>query len=135
MSILCVTMKQPLTNSCKIRRRLPLPKNFQNVLSAYENKSFSRTYCQLCLILGQVVIGCNESEHPKPVVGQLTKVLLHTKPEIQTETIEIFHEPKRRKASIQQKRESTLKARYIVNIETQCYGPNRKSIIQCIEYD
>lgn len=136
MSILCVTMKRPLTHYAKDGElSLPSPKKFQKHSISIRKRSLSRTYCKLYLILGQLVIGCNQSEHPKPVVGQLTKVVLHMKPEIHTETVEIFHEPKRRKASIQQKRESTLKARYIVEIETQYYGPNRKSRVNCIAYD
>ena len=129
-------MKRPLTHSCKRWRTFPpIPKKISKHSISIRKRSLSRTYCKLCLILGQLVIGCNQSEHPKPVVGQLTKVVLHMKPEIHTETVEIFHEPKRRKASIQQKRESTLKARYIVEIETQYYGPNRKSKVNCIAYD
>ena len=101
----------------------------------FQFAQFSRIYSQLCLILGQLVIGSNQSEFPNPVVGQLTKVILHMKPCIQTETIEIFHEPKKNEMNNQQKRESTLKTRCILEAEIQYYGPKQKSIIDCVVFN
>ena len=88
-----------------------------------------------CSILGQLVIGSNQNEFPNPVVGQLTKVILHVKPGIQTETIEIFHEPKRSEMNAHQRRESTLKTRCILEAEIQYYGPKQKSSIDCVKFN
>ena len=76
------------------------------------------------MLLGE--LGDQQSEFAKPVVGQLTQVLLHMKPEMHTETIEIFHEGKQHQAQCLKQLESTLMPRCIIEIKMQYYGPKKK---------
>lgn len=82
------------------------------------------------MILGKLVVGGEPIglNNHGPVVGQLTQVLLHMKPEIHSETIEIFHQAKQSDAKTQKKLENVLKPRYIIEIRTECYGSKKKDV-------
>eukprot|EP00112_Aurelia_sp_Birch-Aquarium-sp1_P020551 Seg532.5 transcript_id=Seg532.5/GoldUCD/mRNA.D3Y31 product="hypothetical protein" protein_id=Seg532.5/GoldUCD/D3Y31 len=58
-----------------------------------------------------------------PAVGQFTRVLLTPKPEIFTETLEIYHTAKEDEKKKQKNRRSVLKPRHMTEILTQYYGP------------